>query len=144
MNEHEYDLINNEGGEGYNPYRAERKKREWEERQAWGKTREGRKDRIYRLLGAKDCSIARECGTYNQAEIDELRAQLRGIEAEEQAEFLALWPLEITKARRVAWNARVNALEFGKKVDFRKVHRAETEQGWTMSDLKKAVQLHNL
>lgn len=146
MNEREYDRINNEGGEGYNPYRAEREKREIEEAIAWGKTRAGRKDRIYRLLEAKDCSIARECGTYNQDEIDALRAELAQIEAEEEAEFIAAWPLDITKERRASWNDRVRAGEFTVRgqIDPRKVGTAQSAQGWTFSDLKKAVKLHNL
>ena len=147
MNEQQYDLINNEGGEGYNPYRAEREKREIEEAIEWSKTRAGRKDRIYSLLEAKDCSIARECGTYNQAEIDALRSELAQIEAEEEAEFVASWPLDITKERRAAWNARVRGGEFngrGGQVDFRKVAEAEKAQGWGFSDLKKAVKIHKL
>lgn len=146
MNEREYDRINNEGGEGYNPYRAERERREVEEAIGFGKTRAGRKARIYRELEAKDCSIARESGTYNKAEIDDLRAQLRAIEAEEEAEFLAAWTLEITQERRESWNARVKAGAFGTvgsgKVNFAAVAAAEKAQGWTVDDLKKAVALH--
>ena len=145
--EREYDMINNEGGEGYNPYRAEREAREFAAHQEWNQTREGRKDRIYRLLERKDCSIARECGTYNQAEIDDLYAQLREIEAEEEAEFLADWPLELTMERRAAWNARVKRGEFNnlyRKIDMQKVVKAEKTQGWTMTELKKAVQIHKL
>lgn len=146
MNERQYDLINHEGGEGYNPYRAEREKREIEEAIAYRKTRAGRKDRIYRLLEAKDCSIARECGTYNQAEIDALRAELAAIEAEEEVEFIAAWPLGLTKERRASWNDRVRAGEFTVRgqIDPRKVGTAQSVQGWTFRDLKKAVKLHNL
>jgi len=146
MNERQYDLINNEGGEGYNPYRVEREKREIEEAIEWSKTRAGRKDRIFRDLERKDCSIARECGTYKQSEIDDLRAQLREIEAEEDAEFAAAWPMDLTKERRAAWNDRVRAGEFTVRgqIDHRKVGSAQNAQGWTLSDLKKAVKLHNL
>lgn len=140
MNERQYDLINNEGGDGYNPYRVEREKREIEEAIAYGKTRAGRKDRIYRLLEAKDCSIARECGTYNQAEIDALHTELAQIEAEERAEFVAAWPLDLTKERRAAWNDRVRAGE----ITPRTIYKIEREQGWGLRDLKKAVKLHNL
>jgi len=140
MNERQYDLIYNEGSEGYNPYRAKRKKREIEEAIEWGKTREGSKERIHRDLERKDCSIARECGTWNQAEIDDLRAQLRGIEAEEDAEILTAWPLEITKERRVSWNDRVKAGIITPK----NMTKAQATQGWTFSNLKKAVKLHNL
>lgn len=148
MNERQYDLINNDGGDGYNPYHAEREKREIEEAIAWGKTRAGRKDRIYRDLECKDCSDARECGTYNQTEIDDLRAQLVTIEAEEMAEFVTAWPLDLTKDRRASWNDRVRAGEFNKsgknEVDYQKMRAAEREQGWSFGDLKKAVKLHSL
>lgn len=139
--ERQYDNINNEGGEGYNPYRAAREKKEIEEAIEWSKTRAGRKDRIYRDLERKDCSIARECGTYDQAEIDDLRAQLAAIEAEEEAEFLEAWPLDITIARRAAWNAKVKT---GDIKDTRDLARAENAQGWRMDQLKKAVKLHKL
>jgi hypothetical protein len=146
-NERKYDLINNEGGEGYNPYRAAREQREFEAEKAWSKTRAGRKDRIYRDLERKDCSLARECGTYDQAEIDGLRAELAAIEAEETAEFIAAWPLNITMERRAAWNSRVRGGEFnnrGGKVDFSVVRAAEVAQGWYYDNLKKAVKYHNL
>jgi len=146
MNEREYDRIHNEGCEGYNPYREERERKEIEDAIAYGKTRAGLKDRICRLLEAKDCSIARECGTYNQVEIDSLRAEMVQIEAQEEAEFLADWPLDITKERRATWNNRVNAGEFtiDGRVDYRALGLAERKQGWTMKDLKKAIKHHNI
>jgi hypothetical protein len=149
MTEREYDRINNEGGEGYNPIRAERERKEFEAHKEWLKTREGRKYSIYRDLERKDCSIARECGTYNQAEIDALRAELAEIEAEEEAEFVAAWPIDITKERREAWNNRVKGGEFGdyKKPTpafMRKVYDAQQDQGWTLDALKKAIKHHNL
>jgi len=149
MNERQYDRLNNEGAEGYNPYRAARERREIEAAVAWGKTRAGRKDAIYRALERKDCSLARECGTYNQAEIDALTAELRTIEATEEAEFLAAWPIDVTKERRAAWNARVKNGEFGNldrqpSDTIRRINRAQTAQGWSLIELRKAVKLHNL
>lgn len=148
-NEREYDRINNEGGEGYNPYRAKRERQELEAEAAYYRTREGRKERLERMIERKDCSLARECGTYDQAEIDDLRAQLRAIEAEEAEEFLAAWPVDVTKSRRIAWNDRVKSGEFGKPGTHspdmhRKVYAAEQAQGWTFAQLKKAIKLHNL
>ena len=71
--ERDYDLINNGGGEGYNPHRAARQQRDYdrehEEEMAWSKTREGRRETIYRLLGALDRDIDR-------ADIAALRAEL--------------------------------------------------------------------
>jgi len=148
MNEREYDRINNEGGEGYNPYREEKKRKEFEAHKEWTKTRAGRKDAIYTDLERKDCSIARECGTYNQAEIDGLRAQLAEIEAEEEAEFIAAWPLETTKARRVDWNNFIRSImDSNGRISpdkSREIYRRQGQQGWTMDDLKKAVKHHNL
>lgn len=149
MNERQYDLINNEGGEGYNPYRAERERKEHEAAIEWSKTRAGRKDSIYRALERLDCSIARECGTYDQTKIDELRTDLAAIEAEEEAEFIAAWPLDLTKERRASWNARVKGGEFGDTSRgtpdlYRAIHAAQVAQGWTMDDLKKAIKYHNL
>ena len=141
MNERQYDNINNEGGEGYNPYRQARKRKEHEAAVEWSKTREGRKDHLNRMIERKDCSIARECGTYNQAEIDDLRAQLLTIEAEETAEFISAWPLDITKERRIRWNAQVRA---GEITDTRSLIQTEIAQGWRLDQLKKAVKYHNL
>jgi hypothetical protein len=142
--ERRYDEINNEGGDGFNPYRAKRERQEHEAEVAWSKTPAGRKDAIYRMLERLDCSIARECGTYDKAQIDQLHAELAQIEAGEQAAFAAAWPLELTKERRAAWNARVRNGEFGTPPTFRRVAMAEHNQGWTGNDLKRAVKLHNL
>jgi DNA gyrase/topoisomerase IV subunit A len=146
MTERQYDLINNEGGEGYNPIREAREREEHEAMQAYYQTREGRKEAIIRMLERKDCSLAKECGTYDQAEIDDLNAQLAAIEAEELAEFTAIWTLDVTVERREAWNARVRAGEFtvDGRVDPRKLGLVEREQGWSFMDLKKAIKNHNL
>lgn len=140
MTEREYDRIHNGGGEGYNPIREARERKELEAHKEWLKTRAGRKDSIYRELERKDCSIARECGTYNQAEIDALRAELAAIEAEEEAEFVAAWPLDTTKTRRAEWNDRVKRGE----ITARNYIEAERKQGWTLSNLKRAVKYYNL
>ena len=136
--EREYDRINNEGGEGYNPHRAARQEREYErEREAelaWSKTREGRREAIYRLLGALDRDIDR-------AEIAALRAERDQIEADETAEFASAWPRELTIQRRAEWNARVQG---GAISTARQLMDAEREQGWTISDLKKAIKINIL
>lgn len=144
MNEREYDKLHNEGGYGYNPYRVEREDKEREEERNHPKTRTERKYAILRELEHKDSSIARECGTYDQAEVDRLRAGLDQIYADEKSEFLAIWTPEVTAQRRAEWNARVSAGEFGKKkVDANLIYAAEKAQGWKLSDLQKAVGLHN-
>lgn len=62
--------------------------------------------------------------------------------------FAAEWTREVTAARRAAWNARVRAGEFGApgsgRVNWTAVRAAEAAQGWTMDDLRRAIQLHGL
>jgi len=89
MNEREYDRIHNEGGEGYNPIRETRIKREMEIEAARPKTISEQIDSIRHQISIRDCSIARECGTFDQAEIDALREEIKKLEGQEGAEF---WP----------------------------------------------------
>ena len=89
MNEREYDKIHNEGGEGYNPIRETRIKREMKEEAARPKTISEQIDSIRHKISVRDCSIARECGTFDQAEIDALREEIKKLEGQEGAEF---WP----------------------------------------------------
>lgn len=144
----EFDSVVNEGGEGYNPYRNEIKNRAMEAAASEPKTRSDRKAEIAHELEIKDCSIARESGTYNQAEIDALETELETIDAEETAEFAAEWTLDVTQTRRADWNAFIRTL-IGKdgriaSSQAGKMATRERAQGWSMSDLKKAVTLHNL
>jgi len=143
-----YDQVQNEGAEGYNPYRSELERRQIEAEAARPKTREDRKAAIYRELDRKDCSIARESGTYNQAAIDALRAEMKAIESEEAAEFAAEWTAEVTTARRQEWNNFVRSLMDNKGQisgkDQPKVWQRQREQGWNIDDLKKAIKLNNL
>ena len=133
-----YDLLNTEGGEGYNPHRAARQEREYGRERAaelaWSKTREGRRETIYRLLGALDRDIDRD-------DIAALRAELAQIEVDETAEFASAWPRELTIQRRAQWNARVQG---GAISTARQLMDAEREQGWTISDLKKAIKINSL
>lgn len=144
--ERQYDEIHNEGGEGYNPIRAAREEREWKEEVARPKSQEEIKYNLLRKLNALDCASARESGTYDQAEIDELRTQVRAIDDAQKAQFLAEWTPEITGNRRGEWNARVRKAEFGHpgsgKVDWSAVRTAEQNQGWSLADLKKAIEIH--
>jgi len=135
-----------EGGEGYNPYDEEIERRADE---AWRAKvaadpklqRAERKDAIRREINILDCSIARESGTYDEDAIIALRAELDAIESDEQAEFLAEWTPEVTKARRAEWNAKVKA---GQIKDGRDIIDAERELGYRMSDIKRAVKANNL
>lgn len=152
MNEREYDRIHNEGGEGYNPYRAKREQAEWEENQkaakAYAATPQGRIDALRRRIERECGSVAREWGDSEAIDALErdLLVQIKAIEAEMNAPFLAEWTPEVTQARREEWNGRVWAGEFGKvsgrKFDTRAVAAREKEQGWTLAQLKKAISLH--
>ena len=146
-----YDRINNEGGDGYNPHRDEAENRD---RARWAKfdremaaTPQGRIDALQRRIRVECGSVARECG--NVAEIDalenSLRVEIRAIEAQIEAEFLAEWTVATTTERREAWNTMVKSGKFGVgKIDFRAVQEQEQEQGWTMSEMKKAIKAHGL
>lgn len=145
----QYDNINTEGGEGYNPYSDEIDRRAMAKSAARPKTRSDRKYEILHELEIKDCSIARESGTYNQAEIDGLRAQLAEIEAEEEAEFLADWTREETMRRREEWNSFVRSfpVESNGRISVdnsRLIMERASEQGWSVDDLKRAIALHGL
>ncbi len=141
MNERQYDQIQNEGYmDGYNPYRAAREEKELRKEIARPKSIGERKDLIYRRLEILDCSIARECGTYDQAKIDQLRADLKILDAEENAGFLASWTIDITKERRISWNDKVRAGTITPK----NMMQAQISQGWRFEDLKKAIKIYNL
>lgn len=148
-----YDAINNEGGEGYNPYRQEMERREHAELAADAKahaaTPQSRIHALYRRIERECGSVAREWG--NNEEIDALQsslyAEIDRIKAEMNADFLATWNLETTKSRRQTWNDMVRSGKFGKiggKMDFKAIREQENQQGWTLDELKKAIKTHNL
>lgn len=152
MKEREYDRMANEGGEGYNPYRAERERKEWEESQkaakAYAATTQGQIDALYRRIERECGSVAREWGNGDAIETlrAELYAQIKVLETRRDDEFLAAggWTAETTTERRATWNARVTKGEFnkGKSVDMGKLRAAEKAQGWTLDQLKKAIEVH--
>jgi len=146
MNEREYDIIHNEGGEGYNPIRETRIKREMKEEAARPKTISEQMDSIRHQISIRDCSIARECGTFDQAEIDALRAEIKKLEGQEEAEFLANWSLDTTKERREGWNTMIKGFGSGKmsQANMQKIYAVQGRQGWMLADLKRAVKIHNL
>ena len=146
MNEQQYDNIHNEGGEGYNPIREARIKKEMEEEASRPKTINEQMDNIRHKISVKDCSIARECGTFNQSEVDQLKADLKKFEDQAKADFLADWPLEITKDRREGWNTMVKGFGSGRisPENMHKINITQGQQGWMLADLKRAVKMHNL
>lgn len=143
-----YDNLHNEGGEGYNPYSAELERRQFEYEKNLGKSPEEKKLAILKEIEVLDCSIARESGTYDAEKIADLRAQVKDIEAEQDAIFLETWTLEITKARRIEWNDFARGTMGNNRKVNHEIAQALTEkqreQGWWMDDLRKAVKLHNL
>lgn len=148
-----YDRVNNEGGEGYNPYTQELERGEHEElrkqAKAHAETPQGKIDALYRRIELECGSVAREWG--NSEEIDALQSSLcaaiDNIKAEIDAEFLKTWTLEITKARRQEWNSWVRA-ELGTSPmtpdKMRMLHNRQQTQGWSTADLRKAIALHNI
>lgn len=148
-----YDRVNNEGGEGYNPYTQELERREHEELRAQAKahaeTPQGRMDALYRRIELECGSVAREWG--NAEEIDALQsslyAEIDKIKAEIDAEFLKTWTLETTKSRRIEWNDFVKAEIIpinGTPKAHKVLYQRQQDQGWTIEDLKKAIALHNI
>ena len=135
MNEKTYDKINNEGGEGYNPYREARKLAEWEDT----KNNYSRTDRKYNLLNKLATNGNNELMADTVAKWE---AELAEIKADEETEFAAEWTPEVTKARRTEWNNWVKAQ--GKGIPADKVTRKLAEMNMTLDDLKKAVQMHNM
>ncbi len=135
----EHDRSMNEGGEGYNPYTDEIERREIEAEANRPITRGGRRSQILGELERLDCSIARESGTYDADKVAALRAELNSIDAEAEAEFAAEWTAEITQQRRSEWNTKIEAGEITTAIEAR---AAMDAFGWTITDLKRAVALH--
>ena len=140
--ERKYDNANNEGAEGYNPYRAEREDRERKQAASLPRTQ----DDILRELERLDCSLARECGTYDADKIAALKSELAAMEKADDDEFLTEWTVEVTNARRSEWNAEVKKLvaKHGKNVPGREVYNLEERLGYTLADIRKAKQMHSI
>ncbi len=148
-----YDVHNNDGGDGYNPYKDELSRRDHAravaEHEARLRTPEGRIEELQRRLRTECGSVARDCG--NREEIDalerDLYAQIEAIRAEVEDAFAATWTREVTITRRAEWHAMVNSGKFGRvggRTDYIAVRRQIDAQGWGIDDLRRAVKLHNL
>lgn len=72
--------------------------------------------------------------------------ELRQHLADEKVAFEAEWTREVTIERRAAWNAAVQAGEMttGGKVDPAKVQQAMDRLGYGITEIRRAVSLHNL
>lgn len=148
----EYDKIQNEGGEGYNPYWSEIERRDMKAAQKEAdlpKSKKEQIDALYRRIEIECGSIARE---WNEGEVDkkksELYAEINRLEKEIENEFKIEWTKEVTKTRRVEWNDFVKSImssngeiEGKNKI---KIYQRQDSQGWKMEDLKKAVKIHKL
>jgi hypothetical protein len=127
-----YNNLHNEGGDGYNPYTH----------RADLPSPRTRSD-ILRDLECEDSDIARECGTYSEARVAMLRAELA---VQDTADHAALgsrlvaagWvDADTTHARRLAWNEAVKAL--GKRaITHELLASLERRMGYTFADLKAA------
>jgi len=144
----EYDKINNEGGEGYNPYWTEMERREIETTSK-PITKKDRIKALNKKIRTECGSVAREWG--NDEEIDKKHAtyyaEITKIEKEIEEEFASEWTLEVTKNRREAWNSFVKAEIAGGKMTlkkYQKMYEWTKDNGYGLDDIKKAVALHNI
>lgn len=134
----EYDRINNEGGEGYNPYRAELNSRI---------PAETLTSRIAKLEKAIDYRISghgkfMHPGEQGKVELAALEAELKTLEAElhegRKATLIARgWTLDETIARKARWNAE--ASKPGARPG-----GVEKVVGFAMVELIEAMEIHGL
>ncbi len=139
-----YDGIN-EGGDGYNPYREEMGRRaRAEAAKPRPLSRAENMQATLARLNRLDSSIARESGTYKADEVETLRAHYANLVAEDNAEFLSEWTLDVTQARREANNNWVRANSPGGRTHMPLMHAWLKSQGWTHDQLRRAMDLHGL
>jgi len=134
----EYRMGMLEGGEGYNPYAAELDRRADLVEAARPRSAAD----VLRDLAALDCAIARESGTYDQARIDALRAELATLTTPAPAPATT-WTIETTLARRAEWNGWLQA-QGSKKISVSRIIAREREVGWSLGDLRAAVAAHGI
>ena len=134
-----YDLGMNEGGEGYNPYTNEIKNREMKEIK---KAPRGQWE-VLKDLERYDCSIAKECGTYNAEKVAELRKELADLKEKEEKEFIAKWTPEYTTKIRTSWNLAIKNCG-NDRLKINNVVMEYQKTGIYLNDIKKAVKLNNL
>jgi len=141
----EYDEINNDGGEGYNPYTEKLEMLE-NEVDVKPETTKGKIDKLYKRIEVECGSIVREWDSEN---VDKLQADLykeiEELEAQKDMEFKAIWTAEITKSRRAEYNNFIisNNLQKQTPENLRKIYEYTQTLSWVVNDLKKAVKLYN-
>jgi len=144
----EYDRQMNEGGDGWNPYKEELKRREREKMEAEWQTPKGRIEKRIEEIKAEISVIEwRNCAFKGdqekvaqlRQEKKELEAKLEEIKAREWIE--KGWTPEETQKRREKWNAAVLKLKpkfKGRNIwDFERA--VEKETGIKASELRCAV-----
>ena len=105
-------------------------------------------EKEYAIL-KKKTSAYRSSGVYTDAEkeyLENLEKELIDIRKMQHDRFLNTWTIETTKIRREEWNtfARAAMAKYSKKEISGVLFKKQREQGWTMDELKKAVNTHNL
>ena len=131
MTEHEYDRINNEGGEGYNPIRAARQDAE----AAKAARQHGPLEEAERAMIAAKGLYGYKSPEHNAAS-DAYFALVAEREERKLAEFAIEWTREVTIERRAAWNAAAaNAKTTAEVIE---------RVGFGPDNLRRAIALHNL
>jgi len=136
MTERQYDNLNNEGADGYNPIRQNRLARETAETRA-NVTDEDRRYRLLTIMAATSTNDPMYVELNDQLAVVEAR-----IKATHDVKMRAEWTIETTKSRRQTWNAWACGLNGN--ISGKVIANKERELGWTMADLKEAVKMHNL
>lgn len=144
----EYDEVQNEGGEGYNPYHDALNARR---REATASKPKSIDEQIMDLNHRidRECNPAMRRNSPNPEAIEEkarsLQAQVEELKQQKEAAFAAEWTMEVTEQRRADWNAMVKSGKFGtKRIDGNAVAEQVRKQGWGPAELKKAIALHDL
>ena len=144
-----YDNIQNESGEGYNPYTSEIERREYEAATSRPMTKQDKIDALHDTIRIECGSVARECGdnTEIDAKQDKIYKEIDSLKAEITADFVTAWPIDLTKSRRVEWNDFIKKTVGTGKVTpdgMRLIYKKQGDQGWMLDALKKALKIHNL
>lgn len=140
-----HDAVINEGGDGYNPYRDEIARRDSET--TTPPSLQEQLNRVTNQLNAIPSRVMQHKSGSPQeiAELDALTATQDNLKTAIAKAFADEWTPDETQRRRNEWNARVKAGEFNTtagQIDYKLADQAQRDQGWSFSDLKKAVAMH--
>ena len=143
-----YDNIQNEGGEGYNPYRNEMDRRDYAAAAAEPRTQDTVIQEIERIKASLSPTSSDGWGPGSaapklKARLNTLETELAEIEAADEAAFLAVWTLDVTTARRAEWNHWIKSAKPAPG-DWKAICDKERDLGWRIDEAKRAVKMHNL